>query len=420
LGPGSLVLLGTVVLAVTGVEALYADMGHFGRKAIARAWHWIALPALVLNYMGQGALSMKSVGCSPDNPFFELVPKGSLTIALVILSTAATVIASQALISGVFSLTAQAQELRFLPKFMILHTSDKERGQVYVPAVNFILGATCILLVMTFRSSDNLAAAYGLAVTGTMVVTTLIFGRVTRVCWGWPLWKTLLITGALLIFELPFLISCLTKIPEGGYFPLVVAGVIMIVMLTWYRGRAIIFRMMATSRNQPEELATVLDDPQTLKPRGQLTLISSSPKPLYGTARAFEYLHRGGALREQVVLMSLVGAMEPVVDVKNTVEVKCYSPRLWHVIASYGYMQEPHALEILEQASLLSEGKISAPGIDSYFLLPREIIVEYTGSKMPRWQRSLFGFFSRIVSHGPDYYYIPQGHIMEFTWTMRA
>ena len=247
----ALAVMGAVVLAVTGVEALYADMGHFGRRAISLAWHAVALPALLLNYLGQAAVVMdkpmvfnNSAAFQNNDPFFLMVPGGGATLALVILATAATVIASQALISGVFSLTAQAQELNYFPKFLVMHTSRNERGQVYVPTTNWLLGLVCILLVLTFRSSNNLAAAYGLAVVGTMVITTLALFLVTRRCWNWPVWQSAVLTAGLLCIEIPFLVSCLTKLPDGGYFPLLVAGLLLTIMLTWHAGRAIILEHM--------------------------------------------------------------------------------------------------------------------------------------------------------------------------------
>ncbi len=412
-------LMGAVVLAVTGVEALYADMGHFSRKAISLAWHGVALPGLLLNYLGQASLAMEHPAYfQSNNPFFLMVGQGWPTAVLVALATVATVVASQALISGVFSLTAQAQELNFIPKFLIMHTSREERGQVYAPSTNWLLGLTCILLVLTFRSSDNLAAAYGLAVVGTMVITTISLFLIMRRCWQWPLVHALAIMILLLVIEIPFLVSCMTKFPNGGYFPVVVACLLLTVMLTWHRGRAIILNHMRASRGSVLELANVLD--QEPGCHGQMVFITSNRQPRYAAARAFEMLRRGGTLRGQVVLLSLVNAMESDVDMPRCVEVHRISDKLWHVVAMHGYMQEPHAPEIMAHAHELSKGEIAEVGRDTFYVLGRELIVEYVGHRLARWRRALFGFLSRNVSYAPDYFYIPHEQIVEFTWMMRA
>ncbi len=419
----ALVLMGSVVLAVTGVEALYADMGHFSRKAISLAWHFVALPALLLNYLGQAGLALQNPHYFQTNsPFFLMVPQGWATIALVALATVATVIASQALISGVFSLTAQAQELNYFPRFTVHHTSREERGQVYVPLTNWVLGLTCILLVVTFRSSDNLASAYGLAVVGTMLVTTLSLSLVMTRCWQWPLWQTSAVIAGLLAIEIPFFVSCLTKLPDGGYFPLLVAGGLLTIMLTWHRGRAIILQHMRSCPNSPELLALELAKAEESghSHPGQQVFITSNSHPSYATARAFEVVRRGGALRRQVILMSLVNAMESNVDMPSSIKVHEISPRLWHVVALHGYMQEPHAPEILARAHEISGGKILASTSETFYVLGRELIVEYVGHRLARWRRGLFGFLSRNVSYAPDYFFIPHTQIIEFTWVMRA
>lgn len=417
----ALVLMGAVVLAVTGVEALYADMGHFSRKAISLAWHGVALPALLLNYLGQAALAITSPEAfQTKNPFFLMVPSGLPTVLLVILATLATVIASQALISGVFSLTAQAQELNYFPKFLVMHTSRQERGQVYVPTTNWMLGAACILLVLTFRSSAALAEAYGLAVVGTMVITTVSLGLVTRRCWHWKWWQTSGLVALLLAIEIPFLVSCLTKLPDGGFFPLMIAAVVLTVMLTWHDGRAIILEHMRSRGCREKDLARTIDAASASLAPGQLVFITSNRNPRYASARAFEMLRRGGVLREQVILLSLVNAMESDVDIPRSIEAEEITSRLWHVVAQHGYMQEPHAPEILARAQELSGGKIRPSGPDTFYVLGRELIVEYTGNRMARWRRSLFGFLSRNVSYAPDYFYIPHDQINEFTWMVRA
>jgi len=223
-GLQSAFLLGAVVLAVTGVEALYADMGHFGRLTISRAWHCIVLPSLILNYLGLAAIAIRHPDASRQgNLFFHMVPQGAATLLLVLLATLATIIASQALISGVFSLTAQARNLGLLPRFLVCHTSSAQRGQVYLPVINWFLAAACLLLVIFFRSSGNLAAAYGLAVTATMLITSIAFGAVVVRIWRHPRWVGGCVTAILLSVELPFFLSSLVKFAEGGWFPIAIA-----------------------------------------------------------------------------------------------------------------------------------------------------------------------------------------------------
>jgi KUP system potassium uptake protein len=417
----SFAVMGAVVLVVTGAEALYADLGHFNRRAIALAWHGVALPALVLNYLGQAALAISDPAAfQTRNPFFHMVPSGGFTVALVVLATVATVIASQALISGVFSLTAQAQELQYFPRFLVRHTSGHERGQVYVPITNFFLAVACIFLVLTFRSSENLAAAYGLAVVGTMVITTFSMGLVTNWCWHWRRWQTLVVMGAFLALEIPFLVACLIKIPEGAYFPLLLGGGLFVLMLTWHHGRNIILQHMKSRPCSESKLSKLLEDGTTLSAPGQLVFITASRDPLFAVARAFEMLRRGGGLREQVVLMSLVSSMESDVDMPRSISVREIGPHLWHVTALHGYRQEPHAPEILAVAHKISEGRIGSGARDTFFVLGRELIVEYVGQRMARWRRALFGFMSRNVSNAPDYYFIPHAQMIVFTWMMRA
>jgi len=375
----------------------------------------------MLNYLGQAALAIDDPAAfQTNNPFFHMVPKGGFTIALVALATAATVIASQALISGVFSLTAQAQELNYFPRFLVRHTSRLERGQVFVPITNFLLAATCILLVLTFRSSENLAAAYGLAVVGTMVITTVSLALVTQWCWHWRWWQTAGLTAVFLSLELPFLGACLTKFPEGGYFPVLVAGGLFVLMLTWCRGRGIILERMRSQPSSEADLAARLEEKGPFRPPGQLVFLTNNRHSLFAVSRAFEMLRRGEVLREQVVIMSLVSSMESDVDIPRSITAREISPCLWHVTALHGYRQEPHAPEILAQAHIISQGGVRAESPKTFYVLGRELIVEYTGGRMARWRRALFGFLSRNVSHAPDYFFIPHTQMIVFTWMMRA
>ncbi|HVE15302.1 MAG TPA: KUP/HAK/KT family potassium transporter, partial [Chthoniobacterales bacterium] len=418
-GWSALFLMGGVVLAVTGVEALYADMGHFSRQSISLAWHAVALPALLLNYLGQAALFIKAPHAfAQGTPFFQMVPSGGLTLALVGLATAATVIASQALISGVFSLTAQARDLNFLPRVHIIHTSRDERGQVYVPIANLLLAIACVLLVVTFRTSANMAAAYGLAVIGTMLITTIAIGMVAWKYWKVPRWSIVALIALLFTFESAFLISSLTKIGQGGWYPLMVAGALLVVMLTWHRGRAIIEERVQEGNCPLDDLVKQLPEERSLP--GQLVLITMRRDPSRAIARMQEMIRQGVAPREQIVILSLITVVQGSVDIAESIEAKELAPRIWQVFSQHGYMQEPHAPLILERAARISNGGVRAESGNTFFVLPRELIVEYVGNRFERWRRVLFGVLSRNQSYAPDYFHIPHTQLIEFTWMMKA
>jgi KUP system potassium uptake protein len=411
-------LLGGVVLAVTGVEALYADMGHFGRPAISRAWHWIVLPSLILNYLGLAAIAIRHPGASREGIFFQMVPQGIPTLLLVLLATLATIIASQALISGVFSLTAQARDLGLLPRFLVCHTSSAQRGQVYLPVLNWHLAAACLLLVVSFRSSGNLAAAYGLAVTATMVITSIAFGLVVVRVWRHPPWVGGVVTAILLCLELPFFLSSLLKFANGGWFPIAIASAMMAFMLTWHKGRALIRAQMLSTPCSKQALEAELSSSRVPRVPGTCVIITSNPDPRYAIARCFEVMRQCGCLREKVILLSLVGTAESHITTEERLEVTPLACSVWHVIAYHGYMQNSDAPKILAEASKRMGWTIEDD--DTFFVLPREMIVEYTGSEMPIWQRKVFGALSRNMSYAPDYFFIPCTQIVSFNWMLKA
>ena len=418
-GLRSAFLLGGVVLAVTGVEALYADMGHFGHQAISRAWHCIVLPSLILNYLGLAAIAIRHPGASREGSlFFHMVPQGISTLLLVLLATLATIIASQALISGAFSLTAQARDLGLLPRFLVCHTSSAQRGQVYLPVINWHLAAACLLLVISFRSSGNLAAAYGLAVTATMVITSIAFGLVVVRVWRQPTWVGGSVTAILLCLELPFFLSSLLKFVNGGWFPIAIACALMAFMLTWHKGRALIRTQMLSTPCYTHALEAELSSGRIPRVPGTCVIITSNPEPRYAIARCFEWMRRCGCLREKVVLLSLVGTAESRITMEERLEVIPLACSLWHVIAYHGYMQDPNAPKILVEASRRMGCTIEDN--DTFFVLPREMIVEYVGTEMPIWQRKLFGALSRNMSYAPNYFFIPCTQIVVFTWMLRA
>jgi KUP system potassium uptake protein len=412
-------LLGGVILAVTGVEALYADMGHFGRAAISRAWHFIVLPSLILNYLGLAAIAIRRRGESHEGSiFFQMVPQGIATLLLVLLATLATVIASQALISGVFSLTAQARDLGLLPRFLVRHTSSAQRGQVYLPVINWHLAAACLLLVISFRSSENLAAAYGLAVTATMVITSIAFGLVVAQVWRHPAWVGWCVTAILLCVELPFFFSSLVKFAAGGWFPIAIASALMALMLTWHKGRALIRAQMLSIPCSTQALETELSSSRIPRVPGTCVIITSNPEPRYAIARCFEWVRRCGCLREKVILLSLVGTGESRISMEQSLKVTQLASSLWHVIAYHGYMEECNGPKILSEAS--KRMGCILDNSDTFFVLPREMIVEYAGAELPNWQRRLFGALSRNMSFAPNYLFIPHTQIVTFTWMLKV
>jgi KUP system potassium uptake protein len=418
-GPRTAFVLAGVVLAVTGVEALYADMGHFGRRAVSRAWHCIVLPSLILNYLGLAAIAIRHPGTAREGSlFFQMVPQGIATLLLVVLATLATIIASQALISGVFSLTAQARDLGLLPRFLVQHTSRKQHGQVYLPVINWHLAVACLLLVIAFRSSANLAAAYGLAVTGTMVITSIAFGLVVVRVWRHPPWIGWSVTTVLLCLELPFFLSSLVKFAEGGWFPIAIACILMAVMLTWHKGRALIRAQMLSNPCSTKALQAELSSARILRVPGTCVIITSNPEPRYAIARCFEWMRRSGCLREKVILLSLVGTAQSHINMEERLEVTPLAPSLWHVISYHGYMQGSDAPKILMEASKRMGCVLD--NNDTFFVLPREMIVEYTGKEMPVWQRKLFGALSRNMSYAPDYFFIPCTQIIGFNWMLKV
>src|SRR6516164_9048280 len=418
-GLRSAFLLGGVILAVTGVEALYADMGHFGRQAISRAWHGIVLPCLILNYLGLAAIAIRHPDASRQGSlFFHLVPQGIATLLLVILATLATIIASQALISGAFSLTAQARDLGLLPRFLVCHTSSAQHGQAYLPVINWHLAAACLLLVISFRSSGNLAAAYGLAVTATMVITSIAFGLVVVRVWHHPPWVGGGVTAILLCLELPFFLSSLLKFANGGWFPIAIASALMALMLTWHKGRALIRAQMLATPCYTQALEAEISSNRIPRVPGTCVIITSNPDPRYAIARCFEWVRRCGCLREKVILLSLVGTAESRVTMEERLEVTPLARSIWHVVAYHGYMQDPNAQKILDEASKNIGCAIHDD--DTFFVFPREMIVEYTGAEMPIWQRKLFGALSRNMSYAPNYFFIPYTEIVVFTWMLKV
>jgi KUP system potassium uptake protein len=401
------VVLGSVVLCITGGEALYADLGHFGRSAIRLSWLSVAFPALVLNYFGQGGLLLDH----PDlafNPFYGLVP-GWLLYPMVVLSTAATVIASQAMITGVFSLTQQATQLGYLPRLHIIHTSAHTQGQIYIPGVNYALMVACIGLVLAFRESSGLAGAYGIAVTATMGITSVLYFFVVSKTWGWSHWKAVPLVTLFLFFDVAYFGANLFKLADGGWFTLVAATLIMIVMSTWRDGRAELARKMQGSRFP---LKLFLQDLASHQPRrvpGTAIFMTISP---VGTPVALlHHVKHNRMLHKQVVVLSIRSVDVPVVPAKERVKIEDMGQGFYRVLAFYGFMEKPDVPKVMKIASSL--GLITDPARTSFYL-GRETLFTTGDSKMMRWRKALFAFMSRNASAVTAYFGMPVDRVIEY------
>jgi len=400
------VALGAVTLAVTGAEALYADMGHFGRKPIRFAWLILVLPALLANYYGQGALLLNDE-TALENPFFKLAPPW-LLYPLVVLATAATVIASQATISGAFSMAQQAALLGLSPRVRVLHTSASQFGQIYVPAINWLQLVGVVALVLAFKSSANLASAYGIAVTGTMLVTTvLVFAMAVRVWkWSWPV--TLLAMGGFLAVDLTLVSSNMLKVVDGGWVPLALALVIFTAMWTWFKGRMAVAARETENALPMEELLASITPARVHRPQGTAVYLTAfsgnAPNCLLHNLKHNEVLH------EQVVLLTVQVQDEPYVPPNARAEVKHLGKGVHHVMLRYGFMEQPDVPRDL--IPLADRGVPVDPMRTSYFV-GRTTFVEAAKPLLPRWQEKLFLTLARFASSAGDFFGLPTNRVVE-------
>jgi KUP system potassium uptake protein len=405
-GRHGFVVLGAVVLCITGGEALYADLGHFGRAAIRHSWFAVVYPALLLNYFGQGARIL-SEPAAAENPFYALVPS-ALLVPMVLLATAATVIASQALISGAFSLTRQAIQLGFLPRMRIVHTSDAAEGQIYLPFVNWAMLVACVALVLAFGESSRLAAAYGIAVTGTMSITSVLYFVVARRTWGQSLARALAPVLLFLAFDLAYFGANLLKVADGGWLPLVVAVALLIVMKTWRDGR----RALASSFELRMLPLSALFDDLAVTP---VVRVSGSAVFLTGADGAappalLHHLKHNCVLHEKVVLLTIRGERVPTVPATERLSVEALPHGFWRVIARCGYMESPDVPSLLSQAAEL--GLETDPQRTSFYL-GRETLL--TGGKAPMLEvrKLLFAFLARNARSATAYFGLPPGRVVE-------
>jgi KUP system potassium uptake protein len=399
-------VLGSVFLVVTGGEALYADMGHFGARPIRLSWFFFVLPALLLNYFGQGALVLiDPVGA--EHPFFGLVPPWAL-LPFVVLTTMATVIASQAVISGAFSLTRQAVQLGYLPRVDIEHTSDTQSGQIYIPGLNWLLMVACIGLVLGFRSSSRLASAYGVAVTTDMVFTTILFAVVARDRWKWSLPAVLALAAGFLAVDLSFWGASLLKIPSGGWFPLLVAGAVFTVMTTWNSGRGLLAERLAERSMTVEELLEKLRDPTLARVPGTAVYLGRHDVGL--PQALLQNLRHNKVVHARVVLLAMRTDSRAFVEAAERVTIERLAPEFYRVVARHGFAEDPVVPAVLDR--LRREGLDVDPEESSFFL-GRETLLATDRPGLALWRERLFAVLARNARRATHYFKIPSHRVCE-------
>jgi KUP system potassium uptake protein len=404
-GEGFLVL-GAAFLVVTGGEALYADMGHFGPQPIRRTWFWFVLPALLLNYFGQGAVLLRDPAAAA-NLFYLTVP-GWGVLPLVVLATLATIIASQAVISGTFSLTRQAVQLGYSPRVRIEHTSAREIGQIYLPGINWLLMCACIGLVISFRSSSNLAAAYGIAVTTTMVITSLLLYVVARQLWGWRQHTAGLLIAGFLGIDLAFFGANMTKIAHGGWFPLIVATVVFTLLTTWKQGRQLLARRLRATARPIERFLQELTKQRALRVPGTAVFMYGH---LTGTPPALLLnLKHNKVLHERVVLLTVMMEEVPHLATAERLELQTLGNGFYRLLIHYGFMEDPHVPNALEQAK--AHGLELRTEETTYFL-GREVLFATDKPGMALWREKLFILMSRNARSATDFFSLPPERVLE-------
>jgi KUP system potassium uptake protein len=406
-GFASFVVLGSVLLAITGAEALYADVGHFGKRAVRIAWFGLAAPALVLNYFGQGALLIANPKAL-ENPFYLSYPAWAL-YPMVVLATAATIIASQATISGAYSMTRQAIQLGYLPRMDIEHTSAKTIGQIYIPAINWTLLVAVAAAVVGFGSSTKLANAYGVAVMGTMLVTTFLTFFVIRYGWGYPLWLCLLATGFFMVIDLTLFAAALLKIHEGGWFPLALGAVVFLVMITWRRGREIMTERLRDEAVPLEPfMKSLLKDPPQRVPGTAVYLTATpdaTPAALLHSLKHFQALH------ERVVFLTIEFRDVPWVPFEHRVICEKLRANCWRVRVRYGFMNRPDVTRALEHCGAL--GLEIDPMQTSYFVSRQRVVPGIAPGGMAFWRDRIFAAMARNAGNVSDYFNIPTNRVVE-------
>jgi KUP system potassium uptake protein len=405
-GAGVFLAVGAVVLAITGAEALYADMGHFGKPAIRIAWTGLVLPGLALNYLGQGALLL-STPAAVSNPFYLSFPQ-ELLIPAVILATLATIIASQAVISGAYSITRQAIQLGFLPRMQILHTSASESGQIYIPAINWLLLVAVILTTIAFQNSSAIAAAYGIAVTGTMLITTILTFFVLRHSWKYPLWLALSATSTFILLDLMLLASCSVKFFKGGWFPVALGVGLVVIMWTWKQGREILLQNIHENDPKLEDFVRMIArDGKARIERTAIFLCASQdtvPQALMHNIKHNQVLHQNN------LILTVAFLDVPTVASDQRLHIKEIGAGFWQIKCDYGFMETPNVPEALEGCKI--DNLTIDPFSTSYFV-SRETVISGPGGKMAKWRDNLFAVMSRNAGSVVGYFNIPSNSVIE-------
>ena len=401
-------ILASVVLAVTGGEALYADMGHFGSKPIRLAWLGLVFPSLILGYFGQGAHALNDPR-SMANPFFSMVPAGPATIALVILSSVAAVIASQALISGAFSLTRQAMQLGFFPRVEVRHTAGEMEGQIYIPEINYLTGAASILLVLAFRESSRLAGAYGIAVAGTMAITSFIYYLVLRQTWHWPQGKALAVLLLFLSFDLPFVVANLWKFVDGGYVPLLLGAVVLTVMIVWNRGRSLMAHRSRTRYGSWEHAWTHVQERLVARVPGTAVFMSSNLEVL--PVSLVRHAERSRTLHETVILLTVQTCGRPTVPAEERLRVEQLKDGFFRVVMLFGFMESPKVMPALRRA--VKEGDIPFHSDEVTYYVGRDNLLASPKGHMGVLTESLFSFLLKNGVAADRHFGLPPRQVME-------
>jgi KUP system potassium uptake protein len=401
------IILGSVFLVVTGGEALYADMGHFGTRPIRLAWFTIALPGLLLNYFGQGALLLADAAAA-ENPFYMLVPEWAI-FPMIVLAASAAIIASQAIISGAFSLTMQAVQLGLLPRMKIMHTSSKEIGQIFLPGVNWALMIGCIAVVLGFGSSSRLASAYGIAVTSTMVITTVLFYFVARERWNWGALPASLLCISFLVIDLSFFGANIIKVLDGGWFPLVLAGAIFLIMLTWKKGRSILQLRIQEETQDLEEFLSEIEHKKIQRVKG--TAVFMNGNATRTPPALMHNIEHNKVLHERIIFVTVKTRQIPHVESFERYRFEHLGNGFSRIRIYYGYMEKPNIPQVLESVEYPG---FSFKATDATFFLGRETIIasaKYPG--MAKWREKLFSFLSRNARSATSYFKIPPGRVVE-------
>jgi KUP system potassium uptake protein len=399
-------LLGAVFLAVTGSEALYADMGHFGRAAIRIGWFSLVLPSLLLNYFGQGAHVLTEPSAA-ENPFYGLAPGWTL-YPMLVLATMAAVIASQALISGVFSVTRQAMQLGYWPRLRVLHTSAREEGQIYIPEMNYLMLVGCIALTIGFGSSSAIAAAYGIAVTGTMIITSLLFWVVARRLMGWSAGAATALVGLFLVVDVAFFAANAVKIADGGWFPLAMGLSVFIMMTTWHRGRQLFARRISEESLALDLFLADIGESKPHRVAGTSVFMTSNIGVTPGVL--LHYFKHSKVLHRSVVLFTVRNERVPKIPADKMVGVRELGEGFWQVVARVGFMQDPDVPGILAQAKGLG---LDVDLVDVSYYLGRETLLTGGRSPMARWRKGLFAFLSRNARPATQFFHLPPNRVVE-------